>query len=493
MKTLKLLFLVVCLFVGILGIRIHPSSRNDTILLNSPMEGSFRRRLWWLFDTDSSHSAKQHLRFETSSENFGETKERQQDRVSNFPGASEELSHFAGHINVNNHTDSNIFYWLFEAENPTKSTPLLIWLNGGPGCSSMDGLFLELGPFRIDPKNPERVVMNPHSWHKIAHLLFIDQPVGTGFSFTKKNSGYCTNDEDINRDFLIFLDLFVRRHSRFLSEARDENNTPRLMVKNLYFSGESHAGHYIPSMAQAIVNRNQKDKSSILYDIQGLALGNPWINPHFQYDASEVAYGLGLISRLQRLKFKQNEKKCQDRLRMGQFNQPICFALLDDVIEASKTANGNRVLMYDARKFVSSAGSFPPGHELVERMLNRPSIRQLLHATSTPHRFQECTDPPYHALVHQDGKGVKMEMEFLLNSGIRIFVFAGQYDLICNHIGIEKSLYALNWSGAMDFRASKPLSFPSNDVLSKNPVGYVQSSRNLIYLRGSLLSFFCSS
>ena len=85
-------------------------------------------------------------------------------KVLALPGLNGSLwstDSFAGFISINSALNSNLFYWLFEAETDASSRPLIIWLNGGPGCSSMDGLFLELGPFRL---SGDAVALNTHSW-----------------------------------------------------------------------------------------------------------------------------------------------------------------------------------------------------------------------------------------------------------------------------------------------------------------------------------------
>ena len=99
----------------------------------------------------------------------------------------------------------------------------------------MDGLFLELGPFRIVKGN---IQVNPYSWHHAANLLFIDQPVGTGLSFTR-NKNYCKSDDAINIQFYRFLNEFYKLHNRYLNET---------ITRKLFLAGESHAGHYIPNM-----------------------------------------------------------------------------------------------------------------------------------------------------------------------------------------------------------------------------------------------------
>ena len=177
---------------------------------------------------------------------------------------------YAGYIPASQDDDKKLFYWLFEPDTTTTTTntdstsktyqddeiPLLIWLNGGPGCSSMDGLFLENGPLRLVKSNPTTtttddsdgwsIQINPYSWHKApAYVLYVDQPVGTGLSFTKKRN-YCRNDLQINIDFHLFLENFLLMyHDFFLTKKDIDDNEEggrgnmdlRTMKRPLYFSG----------------------------------------------------------------------------------------------------------------------------------------------------------------------------------------------------------------------------------------------------------------
>ena len=94
--------------------------------------------------------------------------------------------HWAGHLPAaGDGSDKKIFYWLFEPGQETAGNnnpgeiPLILWLNGGPGCSSMDGLWLENGPFRLNSEGGKwNIDVNPHSWHNAAWTLYVDQPVG---------------------------------------------------------------------------------------------------------------------------------------------------------------------------------------------------------------------------------------------------------------------------------------------------------------------------
>eukprot|EP01035_Chromulina_nebulosa_P021146 gene21146-27398_t len=388
-----------------------------------------------------------------------------------------QLVQYAGLISIDDNANSKLFYWLFESSKNASSDPIILWINGGPGCSSMDGLFLEIGPLRLDGIGSNQIKLNPYSWHNAANLLFLDQPVGTGLSYTMSRSGYPTNDKQVNDHFIAFLQGFFNLHQRFTSL---DNSSGKHVTRQLIIAGESHAGHYIPSLVNQILNNNKLSTNALYIDIKGIVLGNPWIDPFHQYSASTIAHGLGLISMGQRNYLESTELTCQNALKEGRYNARICFSLLDDIVDSSAVSGAKRVLLYDARKFVHNANIFPPGHNAVENYLNQPSVRQAIHATTTPHKYVECADNPYNALAHQDGKGVTRELAAVLDSKrVHVLVYAGQYDLICNHIGVELALHHLNWSEAMSWQLSQPGVY----VYDGEPVGYIKSYENLKYLR----------
>jgi carboxypeptidase D len=393
-------------------------------------------------------------------------------RVKELPGLSAGdstgLSHYAGLLEIDAQKGSNIFYWLLEKPEKAEDAPLVIWLNGGPGCSSMDGLWLENGPFRLDGQS--NVKMNPYSWHLAANVMYVDQPVGTGFSYTSRKDGYAGNDAAINEGFYAFLIKFFELHNKayVTTDASGKKKT-----RPLYFAGESHAGHYIPTIVSHILEKNKA--VGLFIDVQAAALGNPWIDPPSQYDASEMAHGLGLITKGQMYNLKEMNKKCQTLLKTGRLRQNICFDLLDVIIDSTAAAGGNKMLMYDARSFVSRPSEFPPGHEALEKYLNRPDVKAALHTTSTPQKFEECTDPPYMALAHQDGLSAAPQLISILDAGIRVLVFSGQYDLVCHHLGTENLLMDLSWSGNTGWQKADTGVW----VVDNSPAGYIKQFKNL--------------
>ena len=137
--------------------------------------------------------------------------------------------------------DKHLFFWFFEARHNPAEAPLVLWLNGGPGCSSTTGLLFELGPCMIgtDGKN---VTHNPHSWTESANVIFLDQPVNVGYSYADGSTSVNTTPVAAE-DVWAFLELFLARFPSYSKLA-------------FHIAAESYGGMYAPSIASVIYNKN---------------------------------------------------------------------------------------------------------------------------------------------------------------------------------------------------------------------------------------------
>jgi carboxypeptidase D len=464
-----------CLLIGMLCVRMSVSRRippftDESAPVSSTSLGE-RADRWFSDEAESDHIAR-----ETSAVSA------EDHLVTSLPGldtASFLSKQYAGLLPVDGSDKSFLFYWLFEADEKPEDKPLVIWMNGGPGCSSMDGLFLELGPLRVDPggkAGADRVSVNPHGWHHAANILFLDQPVGTGFAYTK-SSAYCRTDQQINDHFYYFLKEFFRLHPQYTRAPEGVGAAGPATTRPLYLAGESHAGHYIPYMAEDLLRRNADGARTLTVDLRGAALGNPWTDPFTQYDVSDFMHGLGLLTHGQKNKCKETERVCQAALKRGHLSEGSCYGLLDKAIAAASDGHV-APSMYDTRRYVSSQSQFPPGKHELEAYLNRADVRAALHTTSTPQKFVECADPPYLALQKQDGKGATAQLAAVLNAGVKVVVYVGQFDVICNHLGVEKMLEHLDWQGRSDWLLADNFAYS----VGGQPVGYIKAHKNLGFM-----------
>lgn len=145
----------------------------------------------------------------------------------------------------------NLFYWHFKNTALTDA-PLVVWINGGPGSSSMFGLFLENGPIRLSKNGPgvDDFIIGLNqagSWVDIADMVFIDQPVGTGFSY---GDSYLTKMEDGAIEFVNFLVAFIKKYPEYKS-------------RGVVLSGESYAGKYLPHFATKVSQHNNEEHDNV--------------------------------------------------------------------------------------------------------------------------------------------------------------------------------------------------------------------------------------
>ncbi|CAH2038309.1 unnamed protein product [Thlaspi arvense] len=215
----------------------------------------------------------------------------ERDLVTDLPGQPDvSFKHYAGYVPVDESNGRAMFYWFFEAMDLPKEKPLVLWLNGGPGCSSVGyGATQEIGPFLVDT-NENGLKFNPYAWNKEANMLFLESPVGVGFSYSNTTSDYQKLDDDFTGRSIIIIINFI--YHMKVSVLRRKNiiytrdayaflcnwfeRFPEHKENTFYIAGESYAGKYVPELAEVVYdNNNKKNGSSLNINLKGILLGNP--------------------------------------------------------------------------------------------------------------------------------------------------------------------------------------------------------------------------
>ena len=232
------------------------------------------------------------------------TSAAEQDRVTQLPGLNVSVSfdQYAGFINISNSSvRRDIFYWFNEAEDvPPASAPLILWTNGGPGCSGLLGALSEMGPFRAS-ENGTALRLAAYAWNRRANIIFVEQPLFVGFSISDDPQDEITNDE-LNAARLVaflarWLDRFpaYRSNDLYLSCARHLRMRGALTIhpripcvtmpiphlRSPLCRAESYGGHYVPMTARALLDHNRRQRSAGLegINLRGLFVGNPYTDP----------------------------------------------------------------------------------------------------------------------------------------------------------------------------------------------------------------------
>lgn len=207
-----------------------------------------------------------------------------------------DVKSYSGYADVGE--DQHIFWWFFEARNqePTEA-PLTVWINGGPGSSSMIGLFEELGPCSVDYDG--NVYNNPYSWTNVSNMLFIDQPTQTGFSYSKPVPAFEADSGDLVMlqeskcpDYAPEGSCGTYAYPDVAATANSTTNAapnfwktlqgfmgvfPQYSQNGYHFATESYGGHYGPVFHEYIEKQNDLDiPGAIKIDIKSVLIGNGW-------------------------------------------------------------------------------------------------------------------------------------------------------------------------------------------------------------------------
>jgi serine carboxypeptidase-like clade 1 len=180
-----------------------------------------------------------------------------------------------------------MFYYFIKSESNPKTDPLLLWLSGGPGCSSFTGLIYENGPlgFKVEAYNGSipTLVSTTYSWTKVANIIYLDQPVGTGFSYSRNPLADIPSDTGSAKRVDEFLRKWLTKHPEYFSNP-------------FYAGGNSYSGKMVPVIVQEISNGNCiYGKPQIR--LQGYVLGSPVTDYDLDRNSRiQFAHGMALIS-----------------------------------------------------------------------------------------------------------------------------------------------------------------------------------------------------
>ncbi|CAL5032961.1 unnamed protein product [Urochloa decumbens] len=205
-----------------------------------------------------------------------------------FHGANFPSKHYAGYVTVDEASERSLFYYLALSERSPAADPVVLWLNGGPGCSSFDGFVYANGPFSFEPgSKPDglpRLHPNPYSWSKVSNIMYLDSPAGVGMSYSLNKSDYKTGDLKTAADAHKFLLKWFELYPEFQSNP-------------FYISGESYAGVYIPTITDEVVKGIQKGVKPRINFKVGYLIGNPATDVDYDFNSFvPFAHGMGLIS-----------------------------------------------------------------------------------------------------------------------------------------------------------------------------------------------------
>ncbi|KAL6969942.1 Serine carboxypeptidase-like 50 [Sarracenia purpurea var. burkii] len=364
----------------------------------------------------------------------------------------------SGYLSVNSATGSAIFYTFYEAQSPNSSlsqTPLLLWLQGGPGCSSMIGNFYELGPWRVSVKqNVEQIALEPNSgsWNRLFGLLFLDNPIGVGFSIASTAQEIPRDQNAVAKHLFAAISSFIALDPSFKSRP-------------IYVTGESYGGKYIPAIGYYILKKNAHLPASKQLNLAGVAIGNGLTDPVTQVATHAAnAYFSGLINEKQKTQLEKLQNIAVELTKKG--NWSAATDSRNGILKSLQNMTGLATL-YDFRRQI------PYETSLVTKFLRQPEVRKSLGANESI-LYEECSDAVEAALHPDVMKSVKYMVEFLVKSS-KVLLYQGQCDLRDGVVSTEAWVKKMKWEGIGEFMAAERKVWRVNGELA----GYVQKWRSL--------------
>ncbi|KAL6967923.1 Serine carboxypeptidase-like 20 [Sarracenia purpurea var. burkii] len=399
--------------------------------------------------------------------------------------------HYSGYVTIDETHGKKLYYYFVLSERNPSEDPVVLWLNGGPGCSSFDGFVYEHGPFNFEMGKTKdslpKLHLNPYSWSKASNIIYLDSPAGVGFSYSANESDYITGDLKTASDSHTFLLKWFDLYPEFLSNP-------------FFIAGESYAGVYVPTLASEVVKGIEASIKPIL-NFKGYMVGNGVTDNEFDGNALvSFAHGMGLISDdlfeevtavCQGNYYNPSSDNCETKL--AKVDENIKDLNIYDILEPCyhgtagiETVTGNSKLPSSFRKLGETERPLPvrkrmfgrawplrapvregivptwpqllnsnnvpcTDDEVATSWLNNESVRKAIHAdkVSVAGSWELCTDRILFS--HDAGSMIKYHKN-LTSRGYRALIFSGDHDMCVPFTGSEAWTRSLGYKIVDEWR-----------------------------------------
>ncbi|KAF2149189.1 alpha/beta-hydrolase [Myriangium duriaei CBS 260.36] len=379
------------------------------------------------------------------------------------------VNQYSGYLSMGNET--NMWFWFFEARKHPDKAPLAMWFNGGPGSSSMVGLFQENDPCHF-VNGSDSPSLNPYSFNEYANMLYIDQPVDAGFSYgTDRPNTTVTAAPYV----WILLQAF---YAHF----------PRYKNRDFGIFTESYGGIYGSEFASFFQSQNRKISQNLIrgtqIPIRALGINNGWYDATIQYQAYvDYSYNNSyrqLINESESKNYNQAMRtKCIPALQhctAPKYNDSACAYAQATCNKAIRTplrsvADFN---IYDVR----STRDDPNPPRTYRGYLNSTSVRYKIGAKKAYVPYSNAVDHAF-STTGDNCRSSLPALSQVVSSGVRVLLYAGDADWMCNYLGGVAVANAVNWSGQDCFRKASLEPYTVNG----HAVGLFKSVKNLSWLQ----------
>ncbi|KDB23903.1 hypothetical protein H109_04213 [Trichophyton interdigitale MR816] len=395
----------------------------------------------------------------------------------------------------------NTFFWLVESRSNPQNAPLTVYLNGGPGSTSLVGVFQETGPCEVIEIAKDRLGTRAREWgwDRSSNMLYIDQPVQSGFSFDRLREGslnlldstytFPPSEPPANQSRITWLNGITSSNNVQVTTNTTSTAAKALWhvlqailaefpqyssvsqgAANIHLFSESYGGKYAPNFVSYFENQNAKLKEGRLSPIHTLEINVRSIgilqgciddlvqNPYFSIFAYNNSYGISAITQEEKDGFLTNFSKpggCRDKIvgcreeikasdpentgTIESVNQKCLEALSTCLSDTPNLFSKLGRSSHDISQ--SSLDPFPP-HTYLE-YLNQEHVQKSIGAQMNITDYSSTVSTAFLGTADYDRGGYISELAKLLNKGIRIALIYGDRDYICNWMGGQAAAFSI--------------------------------------------------
>ncbi|MCP9262029.1 Carboxypeptidase [Dirofilaria immitis] len=370
------------------------------------------------------------------------------EEIEELPGTEHlkiNFKHYSGYFQVSD--IHHLHYWFVESQNDVVNDPLIFWFNGGPGCSSLDGILNEMGPYLISD-NGKTLHRNPFAWNKMASIAYIESPAGVGYSYSINGNIKTNDDQTAEENYAAIKEFF--------------ENFPQFRNHSVYIMGESYGGIYVPTLTVLAL----RGLEQFPINLKGIALGNGYVNEALNIDTLIVfAYNHGLVDEKT---WNTLEKECchgcidtcdltnitgrecinkgvQEIFRFiwsGNLNPYDLYRDCYPNLELSKARM--HAMKFGLTNIKPLAGDVPCLNDsaLIQYM-NSAEVRRALHIPQNLPKWDVCNSKittNYDKIYGDMGPFIKE----IIKANIRVLLYYGDTDMACNFMMGQQFSASLN-------------------------------------------------
>ncbi|KAK4774819.1 hypothetical protein SAY86_009754 [Trapa natans] len=343
--------------------------------------------------------------------------------VKELPGYDGELPFYleTGYVGVGDLDESQLFYYFVESQRTPSQDPLMLWLTGGPGCSVLSAFLYESGPVEFTyvgyKGGMPSLHLNPNTWTKAMSIIYVDAPIGTGFSYSTTAENYATDDYKSSEQIYEFLRKWLLLHPQFLNNI-------------LYVGGDSYSGIPLPIIVQRILDGNNAEL-------------NPYLNLQEAKEACDGNYIY--LNSTECVEYVEEIDEMILEINLMQVLEPVCKTAssrpveslrgkrrsLEENYEGFLAAQSNPALWCRDYNYVLS-GIWANKREVREALGVREGTKAIWTRCNSTLAYTKTvtTTVPFHAN--------------LTKSAIKALIYSGDHDMSVTHIGTQNWIYSLN-------------------------------------------------